>query len=216
MGQTVYIDRKGDAGRAHARLLETRSGELVIDVPMVLDSPDVLTLQPGQVLQVSYRAPDGTLCYFDAVALGRGTVGTLSCERISRPRARDITRVQRRAFVRAAVPVEVSLLSISEAREPRLVTGRGTTRDISGGGLSFYPDRLLLVEIGDTVTVKFSLPDYKGVLFPLSARADVSRIQADARGRTVYSVRFTEVSDTVQQRIVQYVFRIQLRERLSL
>jgi len=130
VGQTVYIDRKGDAGRAHARLLEMRSGELVIDVPMVFDSSDSLPLPPGRVLQVSYRAPDGTLCYFDAVALGHGTVGTLS--------------------------------------------------------------------------------------LALSARGDVSRIQADARGRTVYSVRFTEVSDTVQQRIIQYVFRMQLRERLSL
>lgn len=215
VGQTIYVDRRGDSERGHARILDMNDTAFIIDVPMILDSSTTLTLEERAMIQVSYRAVDGSMCYFDSIVVGHEKMEYLPCIRIVRPKNRDITRIQRREFARIEVPIEVALLVIRGEGSPRLVTGRGTTKDISGGGLSFFSERKLPIEAGDTLTLKFAMMDENGISQSLSAKAVLIRHHEDDNGRDNYSVKFTEIIESAQQKIIQFVFRMQLKSRSS-
>lgn len=213
VGQTLYIEQEGMRHRGHARLLDSSESALYIDAPMMLGGSILLPVDESLPLRITYRTSKGGLYYFDATLLGRDRLGQLACMRIARPTLTDIVRIQRRAFARVEVPIDLSILCIREERTPRLLTARATTRDISGGGLSFFTPRPLDIHKADPVTVKFAIADDAGQTHPISAKGEITRIATDDDQRTVYSMKFTDIATAVQQRIVKYVFRLQLRER---
>ncbi|MCY0874984.1 MAG: PilZ domain-containing protein [Firmicutes bacterium] len=214
LGQTLYVEQAGAENRGHARLLDLSETAYYIDLPMVLGSSVLLPLDLFLTLRLTYRSAKGTMYYFDASVLRRGLVDQLPCLLISRPQVQDIVRVQRRAFARIEVPIDLSVLCVRDQGEPKLITVRTVTRDISGGGLSFCTRRNLGIGRADPVTLKLSFVDDAGQSSTLTAKGEITRVERDDTGRYTYSMKFIDIKDAAQQKLVQYVFRLQLKERV--
>lgn len=214
IGQTVYIDKQGMFARGHARLLDLAGDMLILDEPLRLGKSDLLPVDTGDTVQLSYRAPDGSLCYFDSIVAGKGMTDHLASIRVRKPALDQVVRIQRRAFVRMEVPIQISLLCVRDDPSGSLITGQGTTHDISGGGLSFWTPKDLGIVLRDRITVKFQLPNEDSSLGPLSAKGLIVRDAPWSVGAgQLFSLRFEEIGRSSQQRIIQYVFRKQIELR---
>ncbi len=214
IGQRLYVDRTTPEGRGHARLLDIADLELYVDEPLEQESHRRLDIVDGDHVRVTYRDGAGALYQFETVTLKRLYIGKLAAYALVRPNASDIVRIQRRSFVRVHVGINISFLLIVRDESPALISGKGMTQDISGGGMSFYPERDYPLHPGDTVSVKFTLPGEAVGVGPISAKGLIIRrlIQAD-RPYPLLAIRFTESPNTAQQRIVQFAFKRQIELR---
>ena len=214
IGQRLYVDRISPEGRGHARLLDIAEQTLYVDEPLEQESHRRLDIADGANVLVTYRDVAGALYQFETVATQRLYVGKLAAYAIVRPKPADIVRVQRRSFVRVHVGISINFLLIMRDEPPALISGKGMTQDISGGGMSFYPEGNYPLQSGDTVTVKFTLPGETGSTPPISAKAViVRRLTREGRTHPLLAIRFTEIANTAQQRIVQFAFKRQIELR---
>ncbi len=209
-GQTVYIEKKNRADRGHARVLDLDETTLYLDEPVTLDGSFALDLPIGEGISISYRLADGSLCRFETSVLSRTLLDRLGSIRVVKPIAKDILRVQRREFARVSMSIDVSYLL---RRGDRLIMGTGITRDMSGGGLSFWPKIDHGIRVTDPITVKFTLPGEASTLPPISAKAEVLRVENTNHASVLYSLHFHEISNACQQRIVRHVFKRQIELR---
>ncbi len=214
IGQRLYVDRTTPEGRGHARLLDIADHKLYVDEPLEQESHRRLDIVDGDRVRVTYRDGAGVLYQFESVALQRLYIGKLAAYAIVRPQDDDIVRIQRRSFVRVHVGISVHFLLIVRDESPALISGKGMTQDISGGGMSFYPEGNYPLQEGDTVTVKFTLPGEASGIVPISAKATiVRRLTRPNRPYPLLAIRYTEIPNTAQQRIVQFAFKRQIELR---
>lgn|GEM_PF-3072432 len=120
---------------------------------------------------------------------------------------RQIESVQRRKFSRVNFAGPVAFSPAGEHAEgDNSHGGVGTAIDLSAGGMRLVTQ--LPLRYGQTLSVKFHAPDgtaYHGVT------CKVVRVQAVDHKYNV-ALRFFDVSDTLENQLVQSVFRLQLRQ----
>jgi c-di-GMP-binding flagellar brake protein YcgR len=120
----------------------------------------------------------------------------------------------RRAFCRAAsnLPVRYGTADYipEERRKESFLTRRGVVLDMSGGGLS-----MLVTEdipIGSTLLVELTLPGMMGA--PLLLGEVVRKRPHPGGAHWTLGLRFLNVEQRVQDRIVGFVFKNEIREQL--
>jgi c-di-GMP-binding flagellar brake protein YcgR len=216
----VYITRVEDV-----------SGD-AITVVCPMSQGEIVPLRKGSKVTVTYIR-DRALLAFDADVIQRirSEVPRL---RLTPPR--EIVRVQRRSFLRmsAAFPVMYAPVGTNQDANEVVPTYRAESVDISAGGLRIRPiDVAVGVRFGSYVRVEFSLPGEEDQHYDLIAQ--VMRIEqsesaegafpstedvatrgntvdevADQRHRYRLAVRFVDISQPAQDRIMRFVFE---RER---
>lgn len=221
IGQTVYLHVKGDAARrGYGRVLDVRVGGFYLDEPAAESGPGPFRVQPGDPVVVSYRAADNTHHYFESIVLEHTTLDGLPTLVIDRPRDSGVKRLQQRAFVRVEVHVDVIYQCVRDGELRQVIDGTGTSRDVSGGGLSFYVPQQVDLHVGDSVAIRFSLPSDARAAPPIQARGTITRRMEllDRRSggpfeHVLLSARFTEIAEAMRQRIIQYAFKRQIEMR---
>ncbi len=207
IGQVLRV-RKGPETPEYyqSRLVETGERDLFIDIP--LHASDRTALDPaGQDVWVEYHGRDGALRRFRTQVLELVYLPSPAW-RIVRPKPDDIAREQRREFVRVDTDIDVKLTVRLESGVQH-VTVRA--HDISGGGLSVWLPRTMVLHPGMTVEAQFILPNPE---YPVHARCTVIRVgDRNERGMALASMKFEELKESVRQRIIQYTFWRQLRLR---
>ncbi len=133
----------------------------------------------------------------------------------------DFQLVQRRAHLRldAQCPVVYTVTDQSDDGIAGL-TGRGTTRNISAGGIQFViqPGEPI-VAVGDEIAISIGLG-----LEAVEAEAEVVRVEEIVEGRarskasakvpmTSIAVHFVAISEMAQDKIVRYIFSLQRMRR---
>ena len=187
-----------------------------------LTSPDSLLaqLRPGDPLTLTFRRDDTGMV---AASSFLGQLGSAQSRLFSVEMPEDCRLVQRRAHLRlnTECPVQYTLISRREIGAARL-SGRGTTRNISAGGLQFMVKAPIgeTVIVGDVLEIRLAL-GRETVL----AEAEVLRVEdaldvcPDERPhfpaitppppRTFIAVRFVTISTEAQDRIVRHIFVLQ-------
>jgi len=95
-------------------------------------------------------------------------------------------------------------------RREALLTRRGVALDIGGGGA-----RLLITEdipIGTTLLVEFALPKVMGC--PLILGEVVRKMRHQSGAHWIIGLRFINVEQHLQDRIVEFVFKTEIRQQL--
>ncbi|SFV05562.1 flagellar brake protein [Alicyclobacillus macrosporangiidus] len=189
-----------------SRLVETGERDLFIDIPLHADHHT--PLDPAeQEVWVEYHGRDGALRRFRTQVLGMAFLPSPAW-RIVRPKPDEIAREQRREFVRVDTDIDVKLTVPLESGVQH-ITVRG--HDISGGGLSVWLPRTVVLHPGVTVEAQFVLPYPE---YPVHARCTVIRVgDRNERGLALASMKFEDLKESVRQRIIQYTFWRQLRSR---
>ncbi len=213
VGQTVQIQKQVDGIQGHARVLDLKSEGIYIDVPLTVGKGSWMDFSNSEIIHISYTLADGAVYHFKSTMLMRTKVDQLPAMLLRLPEPSQITRLQRRSFVRVEVALQLSILRIRPNDASPLSTGNGMTYDLSGGGLSFRPLDAMEIAHGDQITVKFGLPNDQEKVLPISAKGHVVRLAHDEYNRLLYCINFEQLSPSGQQRIIQYVFRRQIELR---
>lgn len=202
IGQLIHLILKGHPDRTFkARVLEFTEDHYFINIPRPVDEEGQEKPGSGQVYLIEYKSTDGSLCNFeskaDEVRLGQGTFWKLI-----RPSADEITREQRREFVRVQADLPVRI-EVTANNGPSSYFDT-YMKDISGGGMAVLVSVKARIQVGATIKTKFSLPNSG---FPVDASCFVVRIgETNDQGYHVLSLKFVQLKESVRQRIIQYTF----------
>ncbi len=214
IGQRVSIIRTRDHTRGEAQIVDITQTAIFFDVPLTTTSHTLLSLYSKESVRISYFAIDGALQQFDSTVTRQVVLGTLDALEIPSPRPEEITRIQRRSFVRVPSDFPITFLVPQRTGGVPFLRGKGRSHDISAGGIRFHPETPIAIEPGDAITIQFALPHDTETTPPISAKGVVLRAKPhEALVAPILSIRFTEISNAAQQRIVQYAFRRQLELR---
>lgn len=208
---TIERDRK-EPKSGQARMLDQDDKEIYLDLPLASKERRVMVLEPGEKISISYQLQDGSVYFFETqVIRNKLTIDNLPAISIAIPSQDQITKIQRRQFLRVPVRIELAYLCLLKHRTPNeLKSGQGYTWDLSGGGLAFYSNVDYILP-NDLLTMKFFLPGESRVGTPIKVRGEVVRLYESAETNlTITSVRFTEISRAQEQRIIRYVFQRQI------
>lgn len=210
-GQTVYIDKLHSADRGSARVLDMDEKVIFLDEPWTVDRERPLGLNEQDDIRVSYRLTDGSLCHFETSVLRvKAQLEQLWTTTVRRPNKDQIQRVQRRQYARVGAEMN---LSFSCMHQDQIITGKGVTRDLSAGGLSFWPKSGDGLATGDIMEIVLQIPGDGSVRDEVSAKGIVLRADPVNELTTICSLRFQEMSLIAEQRIVRFVFKRQIELR---
>jgi len=201
----LFIPRGPFEGSYITKVLERRRDGLRVYAPSFRAT--ILPIPPGESLDVHFSLNSAHYEYRCRI-LERypGTIPTIL---ISAPDG-EVKRVQRRSFFRigALFPVAIEPCSPIPGSPPPGPSGRGTSVNLSGGGMllespELYPD-------GSILDVLLEIPDGR---VPALVRAEVlrdaGRATPGARGTWFLALEFLSSSDGTQERITRYIYRLQ-------
>jgi len=119
----------------------------------------------------------------------------------------SILRVQRRNFVRVTAIKPITFQTVtSEGLSDSI---KGTTLDLSGGGLRFLTEQL--VEDKSILNVQLALPKGDMQIPVLVCRSD--KIEDSKPQRYCVSTEFYEIQERDRDQIIRYIFQIQREMR---
>jgi len=208
VNQLVEIEVMKDAEPEvyRSRVENISNSWIILGAPLVKGSP--ILLLPGTQIRVNYY--DSQAVYtFEAEVISQSS-GLKPTVTVSRPIS--IRRTQRRNFVRLDSKLPVSFVVINdelvEAGNPQ----RGTTLDISGGGIRFETSEHL--PEGTVLDLNIELSGTGKV----SALGKVVRAVASGnKGKNTYviGVQFMIIEEKERDKIIRYIFDKQreLRQR---
>lgn len=166
------------------------------------DPPEI-----GNRIEVIFTRPDA---YY--------SIHTKISEKIDKPttvyvfncRQENIIRSQRRRFFRVATRLRVAFVFIGFAKGERKKIASSTyTRDISGGGLFCYIQRLLMV--GEILPMEIFLPDAETPIFTKARVVRKDEIEKADAVLSAYGFNFEEISENDRAQIIKYLNRLQSR-----
>lgn len=153
----------------------------------------------GSAVRITFVRKDGL--YEEEGTIAGVEVGTET--QVSVQLAGDPTRTQRRDYVRKDASLNV------EIRTPERAI-RSVTKDVSGGGASLLFNEIPSFADGDEFDVALNVPDGRQ---PIQARCRVKYVREILRGsRWLIGGQFAVIGDEDRQRIVRFVFRLELAQ----
>lgn len=189
---------------------------------LVRPDPGLQRLRPDQPLHLTFRREGAAMV---AASTFLSHLGASRSRLFSIEWPSDFQPVQRRDHLRldAQCPVAYTVTNQSDSGSAGL-TGKGTTRNISAGGIQFVvqPGEAM-VAAGDELEIRVALGPGA-----VTAEAEVIRIEEMTElgpgGRprlprpgvgptTLVAVRFTSISEGAQDGIVRHIFTLQRRRR---
>jgi c-di-GMP-binding flagellar brake protein YcgR len=191
-----------------------------------LVKPDALLerLHRGDPMALTFRRNDAGMV---AASSFLNHLGATQSRLFSIEMTADCRLIQRRAHLRldTECPIEYTVVSQSESGSAGL-TGEGTTRNISAGGLQFMvkAPRRDTVEAEDALELALGLGQDAVLAEGEVVRVDdVTNVGPDVRPmaaaksarppRTMIAVRFVAISEDAQDRIVRHIFALQRKRR---
>lgn len=180
---------------------ESYPGEVrALENGMMTIVPTIWTAElpaPGTTVRITFVRKDGL--YEE-----HGTIGDVAGApqpQVSVDLAGEIARTQRRDFVRKDASLNVEI--VLQGRTARIVT-----KDVSGGGVSCLFSEAPPFADGEEFDIALNLPDGRQ---PIRARCRTKYVREILRGsRWLVGSQFAAITDDDRQRIVRFVFRLEL------
>lgn len=187
-----------------SRIADIKNKSYLIEIPLD-DKGNFRSLQIGDQLSVSYMTEEATY-YFHTHVIDKIVDNNIPLLKIGRPSASEISKIQRRSFLRVAAELDVA---IRFAGDRRFVA---VTKDISGGGMSLIVEENVPLQKDDELDIWLLINFRNGGIEHVPVKGTVVRTVSEEVGLLVM-IRFTEVSEIDRQKIVRYCFERQLELR---
>src|SRR2546425_7391974 len=156
--------------------------------------------EPGSAVRIIFVRKDG-------IYEEHGTITEVAREsevQLTIQLAGEIARTQRRDFIRkdASLNTDISV---------RGQNHRGVTKDVSGGGVSLLFNEAPPFAQDEEFDIIMNVPDGR---LPVRARCQTKYVREILRGsRWLVGSQFTVIVDEDRQRLVRFVFRLELAEK---
>ncbi|WP_338551753.1 PilZ domain-containing protein [Paenibacillus sp. KS-LC4] len=204
--QIASSDEAEAAIEYKARIAEVLDEGFLIENPINIQNGRMKRMFLGDELSVYFVSEDGIKHFFNSHVLGfREDVVKLV--KIRRPELDQITKVQRRNFLRVAAELEIAVKTPDHVRFVAL------TDDVGGGGISFICDGKWQISQGQVLECWLLVPYKNGSIEHASFTAEIVRVESLETGRKQAMIKFAGINDSDRQRIIRYCFERQLEFR---
>lgn len=204
--QIASADEKEESKEYKSRIADVDDNSFLIEVPMQQGSSRLKRLFFGEELSISYITEDGVRHYFNTYVTGFEE-DVVRLVRIRKPLPDDITKIQRRSFLRVHANLEMAIQSED------LTRAVGLTEDIGGGGLSIYGEPGFVIAEGQKLKCWLLIPYRNAVIEHANFEAEVVRIKTLETGRQLCMLKFVQITDSERQKIIKFCFERQLDYR---
>lgn len=208
IGQTIQFhivsqDKQEEEQLYKTRISDIESDQLFIEVPFD-ERGATKSLYAGDLLKVSYISNvDKVNYFFDAYVRGMLQDNNIRQYIIDKPAKSEISKVQRRSFLRVDAELEVA----GRVGSDRFLA---VTVDISGGGLSMMTPTKLYEN--DTIECWLLIQYRNEQIEHVPFQGEIVRIKEEDEGYLLM-VRFTNIAESDRQKIVKYCYEKQLELR---
>lgn len=208
INQTMYIQTETgpEPLTLRSRVADQDASRIYIEIPLDEKSRKLYRSQEGEQFQLYFFTEDGVKHSFPSVVTGfrRDSVPLVA---IRKPEIDEITKDQRRSFLRVEANLE---LAVKMGEKMRFVA---VTEDVGGGGISFTCDRNKPI-VTNAVLSCWLLLSYKGgTVAHAKFEGEVVRVLPVEPDKHLIMMRFSEIVDSDQQKIIRYCFERQLDKR---
>ncbi|MCQ4085812.1 flagellar brake protein [Saccharibacillus sp. JS10] len=184
-----------------SRISEMTDQFLKVEIPMRGGRMHRLPL--GEELSIYHMTEDGVKYYFTSHVLGYDNDDSIPLMRISKPLPEDISKIQRRHYLRVPAKVEIAIV------DPQF-RFTAITSDLSGGGLSFTSPAEYDIQANQNMNGWILLGYKSGSIDHVPFGGEVLRVKEPGTGRNTVSLHFNQILDTERQKVIRYCFERQL------
>ena len=205
--QMKVLDEEEARQEYKSRIADISETELMIEVPLNENTGRLKKLAQGDELSAYFLSEEGYKHFFSTTVLGfREDV--IRLVRIRKPLQEDITRTQRRSYLRVTADLELSLQFIDGSY---LIVN---TDDIGGGGISFLTDNDPKISLEKPMSCWLLLPMRGGKMEHVHFKGEVIRMKP-LENKTLCMLRYTEIADKERQKVIRFCFERQIDYRKS-
>lgn len=217
LSQTIHLETGEGAQKKYLRatVLDVNEQGIIINFPIDEATNKIHFLMNGDRVAIvfTHEAKHGIEMYsFMTTVIGKAA-GHIPHIVLQKPPKEEITRIQRRRFLRipASFTVSAALFApenLNEKKQDMLLT----TQNISGGGFRFsavpHPD------LGQGTLMKGTLyfEKDKNTVTEILFEGDIVNILPSdvKKEEMIFGVRFTKIANRDQEALIQYCFRKQI------
>jgi len=211
IGQVIQIQLESADESQQKKPLKSRIAEVDerffwIEAP-IDEKGRFWTLDNGEPLSVSFMDNGATVSFPTKVA-GLHKEKNIRFYFIEKPDPAQITRTQRRSYLRVETELDVA---VRLAGNRRLLT---VTRDISGGGMSIVTKGFVSLLPDDTLDCWVVIPFRNGTIEHIQVKGVVVRT-VSLGNEMLIMINFKDIAETDRQKIIKYCLdrQIELRKK---
>lgn len=184
------------------KLMDITDDRWIIDYPLSANPEQTRPIRKNAEITIDY-IDKGNVYTFKTVVVDIIEGANLVFV-IPKPQKEDITKIQRREFVRIETDEDVAVYSANDTFEPFTTV----TQDISGGGACIILPKNVELKVKDLlqlfIVLRSPYSDYQYIEVP----AEVVRTGTRNEVRTA-SLKFLFNDDQLQQKIIKHCFELQ-------
>nr|WP_306220228.1 flagellar brake domain-containing protein [Cohnella sp. WQ 127256] len=208
INQTMYIQTEtgSEPATLRSRVADEDNQNIYIEIPFNEKSRSLYRAQLGEEFQFYYFTQDGVKHLFTSTVTGFRKE-TVSLVAIRKPSLEEITKEQRRSFLRVEANLE---LAVKFGDKLGFVA---VTEDLGGGGVSFTCERRWPISQNDVLSCWLLLNYKGGSVAHANFEGEVVRVLPTETDKHLIMMRFQDIGESDQQKIVRYCFERQLDMR---
>lgn len=187
-----------------ARVSELDEEHIWIEIPLQEKTGKYGLFPEGEMIEVTFNTQDGTKGLFLTKVSGKRDDGIRMLS-ILKPNPDHVSKMQRRSFLRVDAKLEVA---VRTENGTRIVVH---SEDISGGGASIIVENKWALQQGQHLECWAVIPQKNEELEYITFVAEIVRVQERNDKYSVIMLKFTDIQETAQQKIVRFCFDRQLQ-----
>lgn len=185
-----------------SRISEIDEDSIYMEVPIEEGTGRLKKLYMGDELSTYFLTEGGVKNFFNTYVLGFHE-DIIRQVRVRKPELEEITKIQRRSFLRVQAELEIA---VSHKDGRRFVS---KTEDVGGGGVSFYTEPDQKINDGDLLSCWLLVPYKNGSLEHVPFESEVVRAKKLPNNRSLIMLKFNSIVDMERQKLIRYCFERQ-------
>lgn len=206
VSDTLYVQpvrEEADELAYKARVTEINEQLIWMEIPLSEQTGKYGLFSNGEELNVCFSQSDGVKWHFRTQVMGRRNE-TIPMMSIRKPEPHLVTRMQRRNYLRVQASLEMAIRTLDGVKFLVL------TEDISGGGLSFVTVSKWGLRESQIIQSWVAVPFRSGAIEHVSFTGQIVRVQPLDDERQLIMLKFDQIADVEQQKLIRYCFERQL------
>ncbi|MFB5265991.1 flagellar brake protein [Paenibacillus enshidis] len=205
--QLAASDDKTDTFDYRARIMDMKEDNYLVEIPINVDTGKMKMLHLGDELSVVFVNENGLRHYFNSHVTGFEK-DRVQLIHIRKPLEHEITKVQRRSYLRVPASLEIAVQSQEHAIH--FITH---TIDVGGGGVSFNARPEAVLQSGWSLKCWLLVPYKNGTREHVRFEAEIVRIVVQENGTSQVMAAYKKIPDLERQKVIRYCFEQQLEHR---
>lgn len=185
-----------------SRISDMDDESMYMEVPLQEGTGKLKKLYIGDELSAYFLTEGGVKNFFNSHVLSHHE-DIIRLVRIKKPEQDQITKVQRRSFLRVQAELEVAVMTQDGSQF------LAKTDDVGGGGISFHLQPDQAIAEGSILSCWILIPFKNGSVEHVPFEGEVVRVKELPTNRSIVMLKFNQIADMERQKLIRYCFERQ-------